>query len=68
MFIYFFVYYTAEFGCEKCGKTFKTKQNLETHLASHSIQAKFGCECGKKFKIIHSLKQHKKRCKTVNNV
>uniref|UniRef100_A0A3Q3EUM2 C2H2-type domain-containing protein n=1 Tax=Labrus bergylta TaxID=56723 RepID=A0A3Q3EUM2_9LABR len=45
--------------CSKCGKTFKKKRYLTTHMKYHTDQKRFSCsECGKRFSRKGSLTRH----------
>ena len=48
------------FTCEMCGKSFKQKGNLHTHMYSHKTERNFVCEfCQKSFKYPDQLSRHK---------
>ena len=54
------------FKCDECGKLFKQKQYLKSHLVTHSDERPFSCEvCPKRFKRRHGLKVHRH---TVHNL
>lgn len=59
------------FSCDKCGKRFQIKQNMQVHIKkfhefSHLNESEwpFGCDkCGKRFKIKQNMEVHiKKNC------
>lgn len=49
--------------CNLCGKTFKTAQNLRSHVRNiHSVVNRIACDdCGKSFKNENSLNEHTRR-------
>lgn len=48
------------FPCTKCGKVFKQKGNLRSHMYSHSKTRNFKCDmCTKAFKFPDQLSRHK---------
>jgi len=49
------------FPCDKCGKRFRRRTNLQVHERVHSDARPFPCDfagCGKSFKRKHGLKAH----------
>lgn len=47
--------------CELCGKGFKLRSDLTSHLRSHSDERNYSCEiCDKKFKTNTNLHKHKR--------
>ncbi|KAM6974378.1 uncharacterized protein LKV04_016024 [Tautogolabrus adspersus] len=50
---------TKTHSCSECGKTFKRKWNLTTHMKNHTELKPFSCsECGKTFSRKGSLSRH----------
>ncbi|KAK7459688.1 hypothetical protein BaRGS_00038991, partial [Batillaria attramentaria] len=48
------------FPCPKCGKTFRQKGNMKTHLYSHTKEKSFRCDlCPKAFKYPDQLNRHR---------
>ena len=48
-----------QYVCDICGKMYKSKSNLETHIRIHDGTSLFNCEfCGKLFTQKISLKRH----------
>jgi hypothetical protein len=49
----------TEFECDHCGKIFKKRYNLQSHLAIHNTSRDFECEtCGKDFARRSDLDRH----------
>jgi hypothetical protein len=44
-----------------CGKKFKQKSHLETHMNQHAATKPYGCSCGKQFSDRSSMARHTKR-------
>ncbi|KAI0968627.1 putative zinc finger protein [Xylaria arbuscula] len=52
----------TEFICEDCGKVFKRKYNLKSHLQTHNVEGSYVCEhCNLRFKRENDLNRHYKR-------
>ncbi|XP_059171073.1 uncharacterized protein LOC131952446 [Physella acuta] len=48
------------YPCPKCGKTFRQKGNMKTHLISHTKERAYKCDvCGKAFKYPDQLNRHR---------
>ena len=46
------------YKCEECGKQFKRKGTLNSHLETHNEVGKYSCDiCQKNFKLLNNLKQ-----------
>lgn len=61
----------TEYRCTVCNVCFKSKMNLEKHMANSKLHFKrlsaaessqFVCECGKQYSYRQSLHLHKKKC------
>ena len=68
------VLYMTEHKCIVCNMSFKSKMNLEKHVANSKLHFKRSsktadtsyhiCECGKQYSYRQSLHLHKKKCET----
>ena len=57
---------TAPVTCEICGKVWKSRHDLKSHMKMHIADKNFVCmECGKRFKREESLKYHTMRHKGI---
>ena len=53
----------GQHDCPVCGKSYRLKSTLKTHLVIHSTQKPFKCEdCKKEFNYKCNLMQHTKKC------
>ncbi|OXA47342.1 Zinc finger protein 91 [Folsomia candida] len=49
----------ARFPCTLCGKEFKIRKDLETHISMHTTEKAYVCStCGRSFSHANSLKRH----------
>ncbi|CAN9505870.1 unnamed protein product [Ophioblennius macclurei] len=56
------VNHEGRYICQLCQKTFKTTNNLRTHMKTHSDQKNFSCDlCGTSFRTKGSLIRHNRR-------
>lgn len=50
------------FSCAKCGRSFKLRHGLVTHMVTHEDRRPFACQiCGQKFETDRPLKVHQSR-------
>ncbi|KAI8613150.1 hypothetical protein BC830DRAFT_503301 [Chytriomyces sp. MP71] len=56
----------AMFPCEVCGKSFRRKHHIESHMVTHSNEYPYVCDigsCSAKFRRIQDLRRHQRNVK-----